>query len=208
MSIYTVQAMNGYEKDDALTLEILETIESNSGVTQRHLANDLGVALGLTNSYLKRCVKKGLIKIKQAPANRYFYYLTPKGIAEKSRLTAQYLSSSFDFYRKAGDSYRTVFTIAEKNKWERILFCGVSELSEIASLRIKEFRMQHIGNYEPNTRLKHFLGKPVWLDLEKDKIDACVITTFINPKEVYTSLVEEIDKERILVPDILGINLK
>jgi len=28
------------------------------------------------------------MKIKQAPANRYVYYLTPKGFAEKSRLTA------------------------------------------------------------------------------------------------------------------------
>ena len=94
--------MNANKREDSLTLEILETIEKNDKLTQRHLANNLGVALGLANSYMKRCVRKGLIKVHQAPANRFLYYLTPKGFAEKSRLTASYLSSSFDFYRRAG----------------------------------------------------------------------------------------------------------
>ena len=60
-----------------------------------------GIALGLANAYLKRCVKKGLIKVSQAPANRYAYYLTPKGFTEKSRLTAEYLTISFNFFRDA-----------------------------------------------------------------------------------------------------------
>jgi len=80
-----------------LTLELLEAIEARSDVTQRHLADRLGVALGLANSYLKRCARKGLIKVHQAPANRYLYYLTPQGFAEKARLTGEYLTSSLDF---------------------------------------------------------------------------------------------------------------
>ena len=60
-------------------------------MTQRHLADRLGVALGLANSYLRRCARKGLIKITQAPDNRYLYYLTPQGFTEKTRLTARYL---------------------------------------------------------------------------------------------------------------------
>ena len=91
--------MNNREREESLTLEILAAIEARSDVTQRHLARTMGIALGLTNSYLKRCVRKGLVKIHQAPANRYLYYLTPKGFAEKSRLTARYLSVSFAFYR-------------------------------------------------------------------------------------------------------------
>jgi len=95
--------MNAGNKVGTLTLEILQAIEGDSEVTQRHLASRPGVALGLANSYLKRCVKKGLIKIQQAPANRYAYYLIPKGFAEKIRLTAEYLSLSFDFYRRASN---------------------------------------------------------------------------------------------------------
>ena len=97
------------KKEDNVTLSILEAIENKNDMTQRHLADNLGVALGLANSYLKRCVKKGLVKIHQAPANRYLYYLTPKGFSEKSRLTTQYLSTSFEFYRRAGDSCKEIF---------------------------------------------------------------------------------------------------
>src|SRR5438445_8329748 len=84
-----------------ITLGMLNAVEENSVVTQRSLAKELGIALGLANAYLRRCVSKGLIKVTHAPANRYAYYLTPQGFAEKSRLTAQYLALSFDFFRVA-----------------------------------------------------------------------------------------------------------
>ena len=115
--VYTVQIMNMKRKEETATLEILQAIENKRDVTQRHLADRLDVALGLANSYLKRSVRKGLVKIQQAPANRYFYYLTPQGFAEKSRLTAQYLSTSFDFYRQASDSLRKVFEKCHENDW-------------------------------------------------------------------------------------------
>ena len=77
--------MNANKREVSLTLEILEKIEKDDNLTQRHLADSLGVALGLANSYMKRCVRKGLVKVHQAPANRFLYCLTPKGFAEKSR---------------------------------------------------------------------------------------------------------------------------
>jgi hypothetical protein len=73
-------------------LGLLESVERDGAQSQRKLASDLGIALGLVNAYLKRCVKKGLLKIGQAPARRYAYYLTPHGFAEKSRLYASYLT--------------------------------------------------------------------------------------------------------------------
>ena len=106
--------MNKKQKENAATLSILEAIENKEDVTQSHIANRLDVALGLANLYLKRCANKGLIKITQAPANRYLYYLTPKGFSEKSRLTGEYLTSSFNFYRNAGDSLNEVFEICKK----------------------------------------------------------------------------------------------
>ena len=200
--------MNTRQREESLTLEILEAIEQRDNVTQRHLADRMGVALGLANSYLKRCVRKGLIKIHQAPANRYLYYLTQKGFAEKSRLTAEYLSYSFNFYRKAGDSYRTVFEQTQNNGWSRVLFCGISELAEIASLRINEFDLKHVATYESGSNLKEFLGKPVLNDLaQADKVDAYIMTSFALPKNIYDELVEKIDRERVLFPDILGLNV-
>ena len=72
-----------------IVLSVLTSIERDSTITQRKLANELGIALGLANAYLRRCVRKGLIKMSQVPLNRYAYYLTPQGFSEKSRLTAE-----------------------------------------------------------------------------------------------------------------------
>ena len=44
-------------------LGLLESVERNGGQSQRQLASELGIALGLVNAYLKRCVKKGLVKV-------------------------------------------------------------------------------------------------------------------------------------------------
>src|SRR5690606_37860641 len=89
------------ENETEITLRLLTAVERNSGLTQRSAARELGIALGLTNAYLKRCAHKGWIKIQQAPANRYAYYLTPTGFAEKTRLTRDYLTISFNFFRNA-----------------------------------------------------------------------------------------------------------
>ena len=79
----------GKADEAEITLGILNAVHQNERITQRSVAQELGIALGLANAYLKRCAKKGLIKVSQAPANRYAYYLTPQGFAEKSRLTAE-----------------------------------------------------------------------------------------------------------------------
>lgn len=201
--------MNAKQKEDAVTLEILQNIEENEQVTQRHLADSLGVALGLTNSYLKRCANKGLIKIKHVPANRYLYYLTPKGFAEKSRLTAEYLSYSFGFYREASESVNEIFSLCSQHGHTKILFCGISELAEIASVRLHENNLEHIATLEWKIQTNSYLGKPVWfyLDNTEEKIDAYLITTLNKAEETYKKVNEKISKEKIFVPNILGISI-
>jgi len=76
------------DREEALTLKILAAIAASSDVSQRDLADRLGVVIGPANSYLKRCVRKDLVNINHAPVDRYLYYLTPQGFADKSRLTA------------------------------------------------------------------------------------------------------------------------
>lgn len=199
--------MNADDREEALTLEILEAIENDSQVTQRHLATSMGVALGLANSYLKRCARKGLIKIHQAPANRYLYYLTPKGFAEKSRLTAKYFSSSLQFYRRAGETCREVFRQCEKRGLRRIILCGDSELAEIAILRAQEHEVQIIGIYEPKSDVKAKLGLPVWNHFEQVAVhDALVLTTLEQPDQYLEDLRDAVQNpEHILIPSILGL---
>ena len=65
--------VNRDSREDSIVLDLLERIDDSEAVSQRRLANDLGIALGLTNAYIKRCIGKGLIKVSQAPARRYKY---------------------------------------------------------------------------------------------------------------------------------------
>ena len=202
--------MNGInEKEEKLTLELLNAIDQRSDLSQRNLAQQMGIALGLTNSYLKRCARKGLVKVSEAPANRYLYYLTPKGFAEKARLTGRYLASSLAFYRQAGESCSVVFELCKKNKIERILLCGVSELSEIALIRAMDADIRITGIYDPESILDQLFSKPVWTDLTMvDEFDMCLLTDLNSPYEFYKSLINEIGKDRVLIPGVLGITDK
>lgn len=205
--LYTVQLMNTKQKEDTATLEILQTIENKNDVTQRHIADKLDVALGLANSYLKRCVHKGLVKVQQAPANRYLYYLTPKGFTEKSRLTAQYLTHSFNFYRESSESLTKLFAHCESMKAERILFCGISELTEIASIRVLEHELEVLGTWDPKSNKKLFLNMPVWQSFEDVPVfDRCILTTLDKAIEYHQLLINQFGNEKVLVPSILGIN--
>ncbi len=196
------------DPDDARTLEILDIVQNNEQVSQRHLARQLGVALGLANSYLKRCIKKGWVKVQQAPANRYLYYLTPTGFSEKSRLTAEYLSSSLGFYREAGDSCSRLFDQCEQYGLLRILLCGVSEVTEIATLRSLGREVVIVGIYEPESEHKKFVGRPVWHELS-DCIehDVRVLTVIKGAAKHYVQLRKINDGIPVLVPDVLRVEL-
>jgi DNA-binding MarR family transcriptional regulator len=194
------------DREEQLVLELLDVVGQRSNVSQRHLANHMGVALGLANSYLKRCIRKGYIKITQVPANRYLYYLTPKGMTEKGRLTVKYLRYSLEFYRRAGESCVRVFDQCETRKLRRILLGGCSDLAEIASLRAQEHRVEIVGVYDARAGQQRLVGKPVWKD-RKDcaPFDICVLTDLDAPATTYKHLQDVIGRERVLVPDILAV---
>src|SRR6478736_6146329 len=121
-------------ENSRIMLRLLDAVEQDRAQSQRLLASELGIALGLVNAYLKRCIKKGLIKVRDAPARRYAYYLTPYGFAEKSRLTVQYLSDSFSFFRQAKADCARVFQSARELNFQNLVLCGQSDLAEIAIL--------------------------------------------------------------------------
>lgn len=198
---------NGDNKDEQLTLELLDAIEQRSDVSQRHLAAKLGIALGLTNSYLKRCAKKGFVKIKEVPANRYLYYLTPKGFAEKSRLTARFLSTSLTFYRQAAEACSEVFVECEQEGRGRVVLCGASDLAEIAYTRSAGHRVEVIGIYDPGFGGGELVSLRVWREWEAvPAADAYVVTGLDDPLTMYGTVADRVGEEdRVLVPRVLGL---
>jgi DNA-binding MarR family transcriptional regulator len=202
--------MNAQPRNDVLTLEILQAIETQSDVTQRRIASRSGVALGLANAYLKRCVRKGLVQVRQAPANRYLYYLTPKGFHEKSRLTAEYLASSFSFYREAGESLRVLFKdlLADHapGRSLRVGLYGVSDLAEIAVIRALSVGIEVAEVCDPLHCAERFLQFEVVSEPRaKSKIESWVLTSLGDPQAAYTKLVATVGPERVRAPGILGV---
>ena len=126
------------DNQDLRTLKILEEIEKDKAPSQRYLAGKLNISLGLVNSFIKRLAQKGLFKIKNIPKNRVKYILTPKGVAEKTRLTYKYIQYSFQFYKTARHKLRILFYGLTKNGNKKIVFYGAGDLAEIAYISLKE----------------------------------------------------------------------
>ena len=198
-------------QDNDITLRMLNAVHNDATLTQRRIAKDMGIALGLANAYVKRCIKKGFIKINQAPANRYAYYLTPKGFSEKGRLTAEFFAQGFSFFRQTKDQCNELFKACEQEGWSRLVFYGVSDISEIALLCSQDFNIEVSGLVDEgmiDPPLIKYTDKPIVKEIvEINGFHAVLITDMKHPQAVYENLLGVFPTERILVPPILGVSL-
>jgi len=87
---------------DEIHYRIFKLIEAQPDISQRQLAKALGVSLGKTNYCLRALIDKGQVKARNFRRNQnkkpYVYLLTPKGIEEKTRLTARFLKHKMAEY--------------------------------------------------------------------------------------------------------------
>ena len=124
--------------------QILNAIEGNQLLSQRSLATDMGIALGLTNLLVRRLVRKGWVRARRIRPNRVRYFLTPTGLAEKSRLSRLYLRDAISFYVAARDRVRDSLTRVGGPS-TRIVFYGTDEMAEIAYVCLRETQLQLVG---------------------------------------------------------------
>ena len=123
---------------DLRTLKILEKVDNDRTPSQRDLARDLNISLGLVNSFIKRLAKKGYFEIGHLPKNRVRYILTPWGVAEKSRLNYEYIQNSVKFYKDARQKLRELYAEMEAQGVRCIVFYGAGDLAEIAYLSLQQ----------------------------------------------------------------------
>jgi DNA-binding MarR family transcriptional regulator len=189
-----------------LMLGLLESVSRGGEQSQRRLASELGVALGLVNAYLKRCINKGLIKVGDAPARRYAYYLTPNGFAEKSRLTVEYLSYSFSLFRQAKKDYTAVLVDARARGISRIAILGVSDLAEIAVICALDLDITIAAVVDFQSKADRFVGVPVKKSFDSidSSVDAVLVTGINAEREAIAAAVKQYGAERVLVPNLLG----
>ena len=169
-------------------LEILTAIGEGRPLTQRDLAQRLGVALGLTNLYLKRLARKGFIKIvefprKPAARKRLRYLVTPTGIAEKSQLTYEHMAYSLSLYRRARQTLRESLTLLPEDGMKRIALYGTGEAAELAYLTLKELGLEPVGVFSRDGA-EAFLGFSVrrLAEIPGEEIDGVVVATFEPPE--------------------------
>lgn len=191
--------------DNLVTLRVLDAVEENAALTQRKLAQELGVALGLAHAYLRRCVTKGFVKISQAPRNRYAYYLTPVGFAEKSRLTAEFLTQSFRFFRLAKEQVSSLMDDCLACSWTRLALAGGGEVAEIAVLCAASRSVQLVALLDTGPGADLNLPVVTQPSALAGRIDAVLVTGTHNAQQTYDALCREFPRERILAPRLLKI---
>jgi DNA-binding MarR family transcriptional regulator len=194
-------------ENERIVLGLLRSVENDGALSQRRIAAELGIALGLVNAYLKRCVKKGLVKVHDAPARRYAYYLTPQGFAEKSRLTVEYLSESFSFFRKAKSDCAQVLEQAKASGFNRLVLAGHSDLAEIAILCAVEAGVTIVAVVDPGTEDARFVGVDIcktYTDV-KAAFDAVLVADVARAQASFDAAIEACGADRVLAPALLGM---
>jgi DNA-binding MarR family transcriptional regulator len=189
------------DASDEIVLGVLDVVERDPSVTQRSVARELGIALGLANAYLRRCVRKGLIKVSEVPRRRYASYLTPQGFAEKSRLTATYLSDSFSFFRKARTQCAELFALAAARGQRRLALLGPGDLAEIASLVAREHPVEIIGVMAAGGDAARLAAELAGVG----SADAIVVTALVDPRGALAAALRVFGAERVYVPAILRV---
>jgi len=187
-------------------LHLLSEVEQDSYVTQRSLATKLGVALGLTNLYLKRLAHKGYIKITTIPSHRITYLLTPRGMAEKSRLTYQYMQYSLSYYRNIRQQLKQVLAACAKAEAKRVVIYGTGELAELAYLTLREMDLMLVG-FVDGAQGQMFLSYPLWPveALSGWTYDALLIADLTDTKKIHARLVRAgVPKDKIVTLDFSG----
>jgi predicted transcriptional regulator len=139
-------------------LKLLEAVHQDSHVTQRGLASQLGIALGLANIYLRRLMRKGYIKVANVQRNRLSYLITPRGIAEKARLTYEFMDYSLHLYKEVRQHLRDVLQECAA-AGSAVAIYGRGEAAELAYLSLKESGLDPVAIFDAERG--HFLGMPV-----------------------------------------------
>tara|TARA_Y100000589_G_scaffold135376_1_gene129571 strand:- start:5653 stop:6276 length:624 start_codon:yes stop_codon:yes gene_type:complete len=185
-------------------LDFLSSLEEGKEVTQKNISNKISVSIGFVNALIKKFLKKGIIKVQQAPYKRFVYYLTPEGFSEKSKLVLNYLNDSLSLFRSMRKEFNQLFS--ENLSCEFIIY-GISEISEIAILSANEFNANIIGVIEPKTKKKFYFNIPIIKKIpENSKNLKFLLCSTDNAQEIYFKIAENYHENKIFTVSSLFIS--
>lgn len=183
-------------------LKILSALASGEPVTQRSLAQRLGIALGLANLYLKRLARKGYIKVTTIPPNRLRYLLTPQGITEKTRLTYEFMEYSLRLYRDVRHVLREAIQPLVQAGKRRGAIYGTSEAAELAFMTMREAGVWVSAVIGEDGRQGSFFGAPIrpLAELKHEDVDMVIIASFADSDGAVNTLTAQgVPRDKILM---------
>ena len=131
--------------------QILEQVASGQAISQRSLARESGIALGLAHLLIHRMAHRGWVRIDRDRRNRVTYRITRAGLAERARRARQYLETGIRHYVQARE--RIAARLAELSADprfrgeapKRVVFYGASEVAEIGYVCLQRSDLELVG---------------------------------------------------------------
>ena len=146
------------DKQGIAELNILQEIDSDGQCSQRELSRRSGVTLSILNVYLKGLVRKGYVSVRDMPGRRLWYNLTPIGMAEKAKMTLEYMKWSLAKYQDIRDRVRVVCQKLKQENKLNMVICGVSDAAEIFYLATIESGLKVVGVVDDSRAGKKWLN--------------------------------------------------
>src|SRR3990172_671174 len=151
----TSESLNIFKPSEKIRdLRFLEELEKNPVISQRELSHKFNIALGVTNACLKKMAQKGWIQVQGLNRRKIGYYLTPKGFAEKAKLTFHLISYTAQHYSELKKRIGQKFLGMEREGLERIVFYGVSDEMEVAYITLQGVNLRLVGIVEDDEKFK------------------------------------------------------
>lgn len=189
------------EKEDLNILRLMREIDRDGNSSQRELSRRLNISLGLVNTFLKRLIKKGYFKVKTMPRNRVKYFLTPAGLARKSRLTIEFLQYSLHFYDDIKSLILNIYQVMEQKKVKQVLFFGAGEVAELAYLYLQQTNIQLSGIIDDQRKGENFFRYEIGgsENISNLSWDMILVTSLENKEEKIQDLnMVGISREKII----------
>ncbi|HLA49729.1 MAG TPA: winged helix-turn-helix transcriptional regulator, partial [Thermodesulfovibrionia bacterium] len=190
--------MNSRHAFDEISFNLLKELTKEPVVTQRALAARLNIALGLVNAYVKRLYKKGYIKIKTLPENRIKYIITPKGFAEKARLTYGYMHRSINYFRDVRQKVENIYAGMVASGVKEILIWGDGEVAELCYISTRGLPLKIVGVVGDKRIENGFFGHHIYsIECVKDVAYDAILVSLIGDKAVKSLSQAGINPDRI-----------
>jgi DNA-binding MarR family transcriptional regulator len=148
--------------DNEYDRQILQAIASGDRVTQRSLARELGVALGLTNLLVRRLVGKGYIRIAGMGTRHVRYFMTPAGVEALARAARASLENTVHLYTQTREQIRaSLADISAQCEFDadgrkRVAFYGAGDVAEIAYVSLQRTDLTLVAVVDDKRRGRFF----------------------------------------------------